>query len=305
MKSDIRNLDLNLLIALKVLLEERNVSRAADRLAVTQPTVSGMLARLRLVFDDPLFVRTRHGMIPTPRAEELTPALERLLDDAEKLVEAEVFDPADARTDFRVSANDYMQSTVLVPFAQAIRQEAPGTRLAIRNAEVVNLERMLANGELDLAVTIPEFADPALESQFLYREEYVCAVRQSHPIRSTRMSMKRFLNYDHALVSPTDGRFVGPVDEVLASHGEKRRVALSVPSFHILLQILQTDDVIALVPKRLLTRRPHALRIVQPPIEVPGFDVIAAWHPRSQHDPAHTWFRNRLLSSAAASATVT
>ena len=300
MKIDTRKIDLNLLVALKVLLEERNVSRAAERLSLTQPTVSGMLARLRVLFDEPLFIRTQHGMVPTPKAEALAPALEQLLADAEKLVAPEEFDPKSLKTDFRISANDYMQSVILVPFARSLRQEAPMARLAIRNPEVTNLERMLAHGELDLAITIPEFADPGLQTRFLYREEYVCAVRQSHPIRSTKVSMKRFLSYDHVLVSPSEGRFRGPADDVLAKHKARRRVALSVPSFLILLQILQTDDVIALVPKRLLTRRPHALRLVQPPIEVPGFDVIAAWHARSQQDPAHKWLRDNLVQVSSA-----
>ena len=299
MKTDIRKVDLNLLVALKVLLEERNVSRTAERLALTQPTVSGMLARLRVLFDEPLFVRTQHGMVPTPRAEALAPALDRLLRDASNLVEPRQFDPKTAQIDFRASANDYMQSTVLVPFIKALRSESPGTRLAVHNQEVANLERMLARGELDLAVTIPEFVDPGLQTQLLYREEYVCAVRQSHPIRSSRVSMDRFLKYDHVLVSPSEGHFRGPVDDVLAKHGVERRVALSVPSFLLLLQILQTDDLIALVPKRLLSRRPHALRLIRPPIDVPGFDVIAAWHARSQHDPAHEWIRGRLAEVTA------
>ena len=299
MNTDIRKLDLNLLVALKVLLEERNVSRAANQLSLTQPTVSGMLARLRIVFDDPLFVRTQHGMVPTPRAEALKAPLERLLSDAGRLVGQQVFDPETQQADFRISANDYLQSTVLVPLVQAMRSESPGARLSIRNQEVTHLERMLAHGELDLAVTTPEFVDQSLQTQFLYREEYVCAVRQSHPIRSSRVSLERFLSFDHVLVSPSEGHFRGPVDDVLDELDVKRRVALSVPSFLILLQILQTDDVIALVPKRLLTRRPHSLRLIRPPIDVPGFDVISAWHSRSDEDPAHLWLRGRLAEVSA------
>jgi len=297
--TDIRKIDLNLLVAFKVLLEERNVSRAAERLALTQPTVSGMLARLRVLFDEPLFVRTQHGMVPTPRAEALAPALGELLTDAKRLVEPSEFDPKTAQMDFRVTANDYMQSTIVVPFIRTLRREAPLARLAIRNLEVANLELMLARGELDLAVSIPEFIDPGLRTRFLYREEYVCAVREAHPIRSSAVSMKRFLSYDHVLVSPSDGRFRGPADDALAVRKLERRVALSVPSFLILLEILQTDDLIALVPKRLLTGRPHSLRLIRPPIEVAGFDVTAAWHSRSQQDPAHEWLRDNLAKTSA------
>ena len=294
MKTDIRKIDLNLLVGLSVLLEERNVSRAADRLALTQPTVSGMLARLRVLFDDPLFVRTQYGMVPTPRAESLAPALDRLLKDATNLVVPQEFDPNTVQMDFRISVNDYMQSAVIVPFIQLLRREAPMIRLAIRNLEVARLGLMLARRELDIAITIPEFVDSSLQTQFLYREEYVCVVRETHPIRSSKVSMKRFLSYDHVLVSPSDGLFSGPADDALAIHKVKRRVALSVPSFLILLEILQTDDLIALVPRRLLSGRNHSLRLIQPPVEVKGFDVVAAWHTRSQQDSAHRWLRQTL-----------
>jgi DNA-binding transcriptional LysR family regulator len=258
-----------------------------------------MLARLRILFDEPLFVRTRHGMVPTPRTMALAPALENLLADAEQLVEPAAFDPRTADMDVRVSANDYMQSTVLVPFMRTFRREAPLARLAIRNPEIANLDRMLAHGELDLAITIPEFADPGLQTRLLYREEYVCAVRESHPIRSSRVSMKRFLSYDHVLMSPSDGRFRGPADDALARLGARRRVAMSVPNFLVLLELLQTDDLIAFIPERLLAGRLHSLRLFRPPVEVDGFDVIMAWHSRSHHDPAHTWFRDTLAQVSA------
>ena len=294
MISDIRKIDLNLLVTLKVMLEERNASRAADRLALTQPTVSGMLSRLRVLFDDPLFVRTQHGMVPTPRAEALAPALERLLKDAASLVAPGSFDPGTLEMDLRISANDYMRSTVLIPLVGKLRRESPRVRVALQNLEIADLSKMLARGELDLAISIPEFVDASLETQFLYREEYVCIVRESHPVRSKTLSLGRFLEYDHVLVSPSGGLFSGPVDDALAARGAKRRVALSVPGFLALLEVLQADDLIATVPKRLLEGRSRGLRRFKPPVEVQGFDVIAAWHARSSQDPAHRWVRGLL-----------
>jgi len=298
--SDIRKIDLNLLVAFKVLLDERNVSRAAQRLALTQPTVSGMLARLRILFDDPLFVRTQHGVIPTHRAESLAPALNQLLRDAGNLIAPEELDPATMEVDFRISVNDYMQSTLVVPFLSALRREAPKVRLAVRHLEIEALTPMLARGEIDLAITIPEFVAPALKTELLYREEYVCVVRKSHMIRSQSVSMKRFLSFDHVLVSPTSAHFTGPADDVLAARGLARRVALSVPSFFVLLEALQTDDLIAFVPKRLLAGCRQSLRIIRPPFNLPGFDVIAAWHPRSDDYASHRWLRNRLATQSRA-----
>ena len=203
--ADIRNLDLNLLRALSVLLEECNVSRTAERLHVTQPTVSGMLSRLRNIFGDPLFVRTQRGLLPTPRAEALAPALRQLITDATALVNADEFDPQTSTATLSVSVNDYMQSVLIVPLIAELRHSAPNMKLAVRNLEIAALTTMLARGNIDLAITIPEFVDSSLRTQFLYREEYVAVVREEHPIQSRRASLKRFLDFDHVLVSPSDG----------------------------------------------------------------------------------------------------
>lgn len=297
MNTDIRKVDLNLLVALKVLLEERSVSRAAERLSLTQPTVSGMLVRLRGLFNDPLFVRSQYGMLPTPRAETLLPALSKLLNDATELVNPEEFDSTKVELDLRISANDYMQSTILIPFAESLRKDAPMIRMAIRNLETTRLETMLAHGEIDLAITIPEFAGSRLRTEFLYREEYICVVKQDHPIRTPKVTIKQFLSYEHIMVSPTDGSFRGPVDDVLEAKQKKRRVAISVPSFQLLVQMLQAGDFIAFIPSRLLKTQVDSLRVIKPPIEVDGFDVIAAWHSRMQHDRTHSWLRDYLVKS--------
>ena len=296
--SDIRNLDLNLLRAFAVLLAERNVSRTAKILHVTQPTVSGMLARLRVIFDDPLFVRTQRGLWPTPRAEELEPAILKLVSDAEELVKPNAFDPETSDATTIISVNDYMQSVLIVPMLALLRQQAPNMRVGVRNLEIAELPAMLMRGEIDMAVTIPEFVDSTLCTQFLYREEYVAVVRDQHPIRTKQVSLKKFLSCDHVLVSPSDGSFSGPTDDVLKELGVSRRVAISVPSFHVLAEVLQEDDFIAFMPKRLFARQTENLRIIKTPIDVPGFDVIAAWHTRTDSEPVHNWIRTKLLDVA-------
>lgn len=292
--ADIRKVDLNLLVTLSVLLEEKNVTRTAQRLALTQPTVSGMLGRLRDIFDDPLFVRTQHGMVSTPRAEALAPALNTLLKDVDTLISPDEFDPVSAKMDFRFAATDYFQSTVLVPFIEKFRAQAKQSRLAVFNLDPIEIDRQLTRGDLDLVVTVPDFIDPTLRTQKLYREEYVCAVRESHPVTSSRISMEQFLEYDHVIVSPSGGHFHSPVDEALGRLGKKRKVKLSMPNFLIALEVLQTDNLIALLPKRLLKNRSLPIRLFKPPLELEGYEVVAAWHSRSQHDAAHKWLRKTL-----------
>jgi len=296
---DITKIDLNLLVVLDALLDERSVTRAAVRLGYTQPTISGMLARLRDLFGDPLFVRAQRGLLPTPRAMALAAPLKQLLADSQRLVARKEFDPAEAEATFVIASSDYMQLTLLVPFIKVLRNEAKQTRLAIAPPIIEGVGDALARGQIDLAVTIPEFAMSDLPSRLLYRERYVVAVRPQHPLaRRATVTVRRFCEYDHVLVSPTGGAFKGPTDQALARLGLRRKVRYSVPSFLIVPEILQADDLVALVPSRLLRKNDTRLAVLKPPVEVPSFDVIAAWHPRVHKDPAHRWLRSRLAEVA-------
>ena len=162
---NIKKIDLNLLVVLDALLDERNVTRAAARLGYTQPTISGMLTRLRDLFGDPLFVRTQRGLLPTPRAQALAVPLKQLLADSQRLVARDVFDPASAEVTFTISSNDYMQHALLVPFVKVLRSEAKQIQLAIAPPIIEGLSDALARGQIDLAVTIPEFAMSDLPSR--------------------------------------------------------------------------------------------------------------------------------------------
>jgi DNA-binding transcriptional LysR family regulator len=296
--ADITNVDLNLLVVLDVLLEERNVSRAARRLALTQSTVSGMLSRLRAALGDPLFVRTRHGIRPTPRAEAMTGPLRRWLDDARALVAPAEFEPARWRGAVAISSTDYMQEALLLPFVRELGKQAPGLRVALAPLVIDGLAEKLA-AAFDLAVTIPEFAPPGLPSRRLYRDRYVVAMRSAHPLaRRRRLTLDDFCRFDHVLVSPTGGGFAGPADAALARLGRERRVRTSVSTFLLVPPMLEVEDLLAVVPRHLLAGRAGRLRLLPPPFEIPGFDVVAVWHPRVHQDPAHRWLRGRLAQTA-------
>ena len=296
---DIKKIDLNLLGVLDALLDERNVTRAAARLGYTQPTVSGMLTRLRDLFGDPLFVRTQRGLLATPRAQALAVPLKQLLDDSQRLVARDVFDPAHAEVTFTVASNDYMQQALLAPLVKALRSEARLIRLALAPMIIEGLGEALARGQIDLALTAPQFAMSDLPSRLLYRDRYVVAVRRQHPLaRGKAMTVERFCSYDHVLVSPTGGSFQGPTDDALARLKLRRKVRYSVSSFLLVPEILQMDDLVALVPSRLLRQNNKQLVVLEPPVEIPGFDVIAVWHPRNDKDKAHRWLRGRLVEIA-------
>lgn len=295
---DIRSVDFTLLVAFDALFEERSVSRAAERLLLTQPTVSGMLNRLRHLFADPLFVRTQRGMVPTPRADALAAPVKALLDDAKALIAPPVFDPSTAEMTCSIAVNDYMQYALVIPFIAVLRQQAPGIRIAILPPIIAGVAGRLMRGEVDLVVTIPEFSDPVLPTRLLYHERYVGIVRRQHELRSTRPTLAEFCRYDHLLVSPTGGSFAGPTDEALRGLGASRNVAVSLPSFHVLLDVVRTMDFIAMVPERLLHGRRRDFRVFEPPLAIPGFDVIACWHDRLGRSPAHRWMRDLLATVA-------
>lgn len=294
--NNIRNIDLNLLVAFDALYDARSVTRAAESLALTQPTVSGMLTRLRHLFDDPLFVRTQHGVLPTPRADALADPVKALLVNVESLVAPDEFDPASAAMTVSISANDYMQHALIVPFIESLRRQAPNMRLAVMPAYISDLSENLARGVIDLALSIPEFVNPDLPRSLLYTERYVCVARREHPIKGRKLSLKAFSCFDHVIVSPTGGSFSGPADDALAALGVSRRVSVSLPSFHVMLETVRTDDFLALVPERLLSGEMDGLKLFEPPVLIPDFDVIACWHNRVDTDPAQRWIRGVLES---------
>src|SRR5262249_44843727 len=151
---------------------------------------------------------------------------------ARALVAEPAFDPASAALTVSISANDYIQSTLLVPFIQCLRRDAPNARLAVRNPPARDIPALLADAELDLCIaTTPDVPDADVRSRLLYEERYVGVVRSGHPLKSGAVTLERFCRFPHAMVSPSEGRFVGPVDRALAKAGRHRRVVLSAPGF--------------------------------------------------------------------------
>lgn len=293
--TNIKMLDLNLLKALEALLETRSVTRAADKLGLTQPAVSGMLTRLREAFDDPLFVRTQRGILPTPRAESLAAPLRATLGEIQKLLTGEKFDPARTSMTITMAATDYAQKAILLPLIAVLRTEAPGVRIAVRPVDRPQLSQQMENGVIDMALITPDMAQDTMRSRKLFDEEYVCVLRRDHPATSGDIDVDRLCMLEHGIMSHDGSNFRGATDEALARQGRSRRVVVSVPSFMVLIDLVRHSDLMALLPARLVADCP-GLYICAPPLMVPGFTKILAWHDRLQHDPAHSWIRERLAS---------
>jgi DNA-binding transcriptional LysR family regulator len=289
-------LDLNLLRALDALLDERNVTRAAQRLSLTQPAVSAMLTRLRESFDDPLFVRSQRGIVPTERALQVAGPLKQVLADIEQMMQPPAFEPAEAQMTLTIASTDYALRAVVVPFLARLRHKAPGIRAVIVPVQHERLPSQFESGDVDMALITPETTPPDLHARRLFDERYVCVMRADHPAAARRLTLERFCTLDHALVSYAGGSLSGVTDEALARVGRSRRVTVSVNSFLVLPDILLTSDLIAVVPSR-LTQGVQGLAIVEPPLDIPGFTKTLVWHERTHRAPGHTWVRELLCET--------
>lgn len=297
MSNSLRGLDLNLLVTLDALLIEHNVTRAAERLHLSQPSVSVQLARLREFFGDPLLLPGPRGMRPTARADALREPLRQALAGLEQAVApARSFDPAQARRTWRVSAFDYGEFTILRPALATLRAAAPAMRLAVLQSTPAQVARKSEQGDLDLAFLTGAEAPPDLRRRPLFTERYVLAGRAGHPGLRRRPTLAQFCRLDHVIVSPDGGGFQGVTDAALAERGMRRRVVLSVPHFLFLAEVLASTDLVAMVPSRLV-RGNAALKAVEPLLDVPGFEMLMLWPERLHRDPAHQWLRERIASS--------
>lgn len=295
--NNLRRLDLNLLVTLDALLSEHNVTRAAQRLNFSQPSVSVHLAKLRDIFGDPLLLPGPRGMRPTARGEELRAPLREALEALGRaLSPASPFDPAQARQTWRVAASDYGESTILLPALASLRTAAPGTRLAVLELAPARIVQQSEQGQIDLAFHTSDGAPEGLRRRPLFKERYVLAGRAGHPRLKRRPTLAQFCALEHVIVSPDGGGFHGVTDDTLAEAGLTRRVALSVPHFLFVIAALARTDMVAMLPERLV-RGNGALRMVEPPVDVPGYEMAMLWHERSHRDPAHQWLREHIAAA--------
>ncbi|MBI2394960.1 MAG: LysR family transcriptional regulator [Deltaproteobacteria bacterium] len=288
--------DLELLRLFSLLYAERHLTRAAARAGIGQPAMSRALARLRAIFDDPLFVRAPTGMTPTPRADALAPAVDALQERVRALVEKARFDPATLRRTFVIAAHDMVAQQLVAGVVVALSREAPGVDLSLRPL-LDDVREQLASVDL-LVGTQPSIPVSAI-SQFLRADEFLCAVRVGHPVVRRKLTLEQYVSLAHVQIAPR-GTPGGPVDDALAAQGLARRVAVRTHSFFVAPLLIARSDLILTAPARMLAPLADmlGLRTFPPPLPLPGFRIHQAWHPRVADDPAHRWFR-RLVAATA------
>lgn len=285
-------LDIRQLRTLHYLLREQNVSRVADQLGVTQQAVSDQLKKLRITFNDRLFIRRGNGIAPTPFAEALQPKVINALNALEQLVEPLVFDPATVSSTFTISCTDLEQKTILPYLLQQLRKEAPQLKLAVKTLNLDQLGTELLNGEVDLVITNPLFAPASYPSQTLYREQYVCVASCHNRLIRPYMTVAEVAKIPQLVVSPSRGDFTGAAQQWFEKQGHPRNVVLSVPTFTAAKAAIAETDLCGFIPARLLPD--PELKAISLDRDMPGFDVIAVWHQRSSQDALHQWLRDKL-----------
>jgi DNA-binding transcriptional LysR family regulator len=299
--------DLNLLEYLDVLLRERNVTRAASHLGLSQPAMSNGLRRLRVMFNDPLLVRTSEGMTPTARALELQPLVRDVLARVDKAVQPQAdFDPATADRVFRIMASDYAESTIFPSILHRLREEAPGIALDIMTPSDVSFLDV-EQGKVDLVINRFDSMPQSFHQKLIWNDGFACLFSADNPIREN-FTLETYLEAQHVWVSktgmgvgvgidPDDVQRLGWVDEALNKLGKKRHITIFTRHYQGAMLLAEQEDLIVTIPSRAawLKRQNPRLIIREPPFDIPKIELKMAWSPLLQNNPGHQWMRRLIV----------
>ena len=300
-------IDLNLLEYLDVLLRERNVTRAASHLGLSQPAMSNGLKRLRLLFDDPLLVRTSEGMTPTERAIELQPLIREVLSRVDMAVQPKsAFEPASSERVFRIMASDYAESTIFPSILHRLREEAPGVVLDIMTPSDVSFLDV-EQGKVDMVINRFDSIPQSFHKKTIWHDSFACLFSAQNPIRDN-FNLETYLQAQHVWVSktgmgvgvginPDDVQRLGWVDEALARLGKKRHITIFTRHYQAAMSLAEQKDLIVTIPSRAAQLKAQNPRVIirQPPFEIPPIELNLAWSPLLQNNPAHQWMRRLIV----------
>ena len=307
---NLNKIDLNLLVYLDVLLRERNVTRSASLLGITQPAMSNGLRRLREALNDPLLVRTSEGMVPTERAQSLQPVLRGILSSVEEVVEqSSEFNASSSDRVFRIMTSDYGEASLITRVLARLRQEAPDVVLDILTPSDMSFLEV-EQGQVDLVLNRFDTMPQSFHQVTLWKDTFSCLLSVDNPL-SDDFRLETYLNARHIWVSktgmgagmgitPKDTKRLGWVDEALAKIGKQRHITVFTRHYQSAALLAEQKGLIATIPTKAAVSQMNNSRLVirQPPFDVPEFEFKMAWSPLLQHNSAHQWLR-RLISDVA------
>lgn len=292
--------DLNLLVAFDALVAERSVSRAAQRVGLSQPAMSNALARLRRLLDDPVMVRTRAGMEPTPRALELAPSVHQALEQLTRaLAPASSFDPAHSSFRFRIECSEELEVALLPRVIERVARMAPQVEIGVARA-ARETEEQLRTGNADLYLGHWAGIPPALHHHLLQHDGFACIARRDHPRIRRRLSLRAYSELAHVVVTPSarPGRMV---NAALADPGSGRTVAVRTTSVFAVAMMVLRSDLVATLPRSVATVfcELMPLQLHRPPIDSLSFPLHMVWHPRTHEQAAHRWLRSVIMDACS------
>jgi DNA-binding transcriptional LysR family regulator len=301
-------LDLNLLRVFDAVMTEQNLTRAASRLAMTQPAVSNAVKRLRDALSDELLIRTAHGVKPTARAESLWPAVRRALADLEEAVAPRTFELTKANATFRMAMADATAGLLLPPLVRLIEKDAPGIDIRMVPLTTREPRPMLLRGDIDLAIgffpgvaaQLQGSTETPIRHERLYAGHYVAVMRRDHPLADKELTLDSYCEADHLLVS-FSGRARGLVDDALVSMNRERRILLTVNQFFTAGKVVTASDLLMVIPYHLIEATGMSEQLVhkQLPFKLPEVHIDMLWHERDARSPGHRWLRAQLFDSVA------
>lgn len=308
---NLRTFDLNLLKVFDVVMTERSLTRAASRLALTQPAISNALRRLRESLDDELLLRKGRTLEPTPRALELWQPVREALRSLQASLAPALFEPASAEQVFVLTMADATAAEFMPGLVWILEKEAPGVSLRVVPLTTRDPRQILDLGEADLAIghfpaLLADLTAKAqagdnvsFEHQRMFSGDYVCVMRQGHPLADQPLTLDRFCEARHMLVS-FSGRAFGFVDEALAGLGRKRHVVLTVNQFFTAGKVVTHSDMLTVLPRHFIPVTGFASQLIvrDLPFAVPQIQVGAVWHQRLAHSSAHAWLRSKVSAIA-------
>ena len=299
---NIRTKDLNLLVVFVTVAEELNLSRASKRIGLSQPALSHALSRLRLEFDDRLFIRSQRGLIATPKVATLLPRVRSLLEAAEGIYETEMsFGPARVERKVTLAATTYFEAQMISRLTQVLSEEAPKISLETRALSGGFPKAELESGEYDLAIAayfldLPE----SFKVRTLLKDPFVCVGSKKNPYHHAKRSIETYLNCKHLQIEVPAGVFA-PVDQRLKEIGRQRKIVIRIGNFLTPPSILNESDLLLTCPLSLATRysEMYPLAISDLPFRLPLLETKMVWHEKNQKDAFHSWLRDRVSDSVS------
>lgn len=296
---DFNDVDLNLLRVFQAILEERSLTRAGQRLGLSQPAASYSLGRLRALFDDPLFVRTTGGMLPTPTASQLSAPVNRALASIrEVLRHGNEFDPTSSAREFHVSMSDLGELVFLPLLCERLQKAAPGVKVTAGQVPLADVEEKLRLGQLDFAVGNMPALKSSTNYTVLFHEPYVCITRKRRGLPKGTLGRDAFLAMPHVLVASSESSHRN-IEYSMQAAGLHRNIALQVPHFTVVPQIIRRTDWMVTVPERVARLfNEYGEFVIYPlPVAIPEVEVTVHWHEAFATDEGNRWFRKLIIDT--------